>query len=267
MQNYFSCEILEVVLACTANLKSFPSISIELRSWLWPDHSRISTFLYFIVDSICMVSWPGHATAKHPQTMALPPPCFADHLRIFSWNSCIWFTPNMSSVMVSKYLNFRLICPMNIPEVMFLDHVHSSKQSSRNVFFRERQLVWSLFLVVESYIFLLTVVSGCCRFSKFCFCVFCLMEKLITFPSQVYQFCFNCIIIIWYNLHFIHSSFGEMVIPAECVLKIFKTTLNEFKNRDKYIKNDYRFKDRFSKLNPRKVIRLWAEKEMHNLTR
>ena len=51
------------------------------------------------------------------------------------------------------------------------------------------------------------------------------------------------------------------------MLKVFKTTLNEFKNRDRYIKDDYRFKDRFSKLNPRKVIRLWAEKEMHNLTR
>lgn len=48
---------------------------------------------------------------------------------------------------------------------------------------------------------------------------------------------------------------------------MFKTTLNEFKNRDRYIKDDYRFIDRFSKLNPRKIIRLWAEKEMHNLTR
>ncbi|ERE83856.1 serine/threonine-protein kinase RIO3 isoform X1 [Cricetulus griseus] len=56
-------------------------------------------------------------------------------------------------------------------------------------------------------------------------------------------------------------------IPAECAIKVFKTTLNEFKNRDKYIKDDFRFKDRFSKLNPRKIIRMWAEKEMHNLTR
>lgn len=59
----------------------------------------------------------------------------------------------------------------------------------------------------------------------------------------------------------------EAVVPDEVVLKVFKTTLNEFKNRDRYIKDDYRFKERFSKLNPRKVIRLWAEKEMHNLAR
>uniref|UniRef100_A0AAY5KFD3 Serine/threonine-protein kinase RIO3 n=1 Tax=Esox lucius TaxID=8010 RepID=A0AAY5KFD3_ESOLU len=67
-----------------------------------------------------------------------------------------------------------------------------------------------------------------------------------------------------------HAAGGSMedkAVPNECVLKVFKTTLNEFKNRDKYIKDDYRFKDRFSKLNPRKVIRLWAEKEMHNLAR
>uniref|UniRef100_A0A2I2YRA4 Serine/threonine-protein kinase RIO3 n=1 Tax=Gorilla gorilla gorilla TaxID=9595 RepID=A0A2I2YRA4_GORGO len=57
------------------------------------------------------------------------------------------------------------------------------------------------------------------------------------------------------------------VIPTECAIKVFKTTLNEFKNRDKYIKDDFRFKDRFSKLNPRKIIRMWAEKEMHNLAR
>nr|KAF6383437.1 hypothetical protein mPipKuh1_014916 [Pipistrellus kuhlii] len=56
-------------------------------------------------------------------------------------------------------------------------------------------------------------------------------------------------------------------LPTECAIKVFKTTLNEFKNRDKYIKDDFRFKDRFSKLNPSKIIRMWAEKEMHNLTR
>ncbi|XP_032407890.1 LOW QUALITY PROTEIN: serine/threonine-protein kinase RIO3 [Xiphophorus hellerii] len=63
------------------------------------------------------------------------------------------------------------------------------------------------------------------------------------------------------------GSLEEQPVPEEVVLKVFKTTLNEFKNRDRYIKDDYRFKERFSKLNPRKVIRLWAEKEMHNLAR
>ena len=33
------------------------------------------------------------------------------------------------------------------------------------------------------------------------------------------------------------------------------------------MKDDYRFKDRFSKQNPRKVIHMWAEKELHNLAK
>lgn len=60
---------------------------------------------------------------------------------------------------------------------------------------------------------------------------------------------------------------GELVLPKECAIKIFKTTLNEFKQRDRYIRDDYRFKDRFSKQNNRTVIVMWAEKEMHNLMR
>lgn len=33
-------------------------------------------------------------------------------------------------------------------------------------------------------------------------------------------------------------------LPSECVLKVLKTTLAEFKRRDEYIKDDHRFKDR-----------------------
>ncbi|XP_077989999.1 serine/threonine-protein kinase RIO3-like isoform X2 [Glandiceps talaboti] len=67
-----------------------------------------------------------------------------------------------------------------------------------------------------------------------------------------------------------HANGGLMegkLVPYECAIKVFKTTLNEFKTRNKYIKDDYRFKDRMRKLNPRKIIKMWAEKEMHNLMR
>ena len=30
-------------------------------------------------------------------------------------------------------------------------------------------------------------------------------------------------------------------VPKECAVKVFKTTLNEFKTRDKYIREDYRW--------------------------
>ncbi|XP_032791513.2 serine/threonine-protein kinase RIO3 [Daphnia magna] len=68
----------------------------------------------------------------------------------------------------------------------------------------------------------------------------------------------------------LHAEGGkseEVIVPGECAIKVFKTTLNEFKTRDKYIAEDYRFKNRFSKQNPRKIIHMWAEKEYHNLAR
>lgn len=63
-------------------------------------------------------------------------------------------------------------------------------------------------------------------------------------------------------------NYKDCSLPKECVLKVFKTTLSEFKQRDKYIRDDYRFKDRYgSKPNSHKMVTLWAEKEMHNLSR
>jgi len=52
----------------------------------------------------------------------------------------------------------------------------------------------------------------------------------------------------------------------EYAIKIFKTTLNEFKNRSEYIEGEFRFRHRGVN-NSRKLIRLWAEKEMRNLKR
>jgi RIO kinase 3 len=57
-------------------------------------------------------------------------------------------------------------------------------------------------------------------------------------------------------------------MPKEVAIKVFKTTLNEFHTRAKYVNGDYRFsKDEFKKQNPRKIIRIWAEKETVNLRR
>ncbi|MPC64027.1 Serine/threonine-protein kinase RIO3 [Portunus trituberculatus] len=67
-----------------------------------------------------------------------------------------------------------------------------------------------------------------------------------------------------------HAQGGEMEdgpLPEDCAVKVFKTTLTDFKTRERYIREDYRFKDRLSKSNSQKLIRLWAEKEYHNLRR
>ncbi|XP_071142931.1 serine/threonine-protein kinase RIO3-like isoform X2 [Mytilus edulis] len=68
-----------------------------------------------------------------------------------------------------------------------------------------------------------------------------------------------------------HAYGGELngeTLPKECAIKVYKTTLNEFKNRGKYVDGDHRFsRDDFKKQNPRKIIRIWGEKETANLNR
>ena len=57
-------------------------------------------------------------------------------------------------------------------------------------------------------------------------------------------------------------------VPRECAIKVYKTTLTDFKNRAEYVKGDVRFfKDEFKKQNPRRIMKIWAEKEEVNLRR
>ncbi|KAF9648187.1 RIO1-domain-containing protein [Thelephora ganbajun] len=53
---------------------------------------------------------------------------------------------------------------------------------------------------------------------------------------------------------------------AHLALKIYKTSILVFKDRDRYVTGEHRFRRGYSK-NPRKMVRLWAEKEMRNLRR
>ncbi|KAJ3021167.1 hypothetical protein HKX48_009087 [Thoreauomyces humboldtii] len=50
-------------------------------------------------------------------------------------------------------------------------------------------------------------------------------------------------------------------------LKIYKTSILTFKDRDRYVSGEYRFRHGYSKSNPRKMVKVWAEKEMRNLKR
>ncbi|KAF9241115.1 RIO1-domain-containing protein [Melanogaster broomeanus] len=54
---------------------------------------------------------------------------------------------------------------------------------------------------------------------------------------------------------------------AHLALKIYKTSILVFKDRDRYVTGEYRFRRGYSRRNPRKMVRLWAEKEMRNLRR
>ncbi|XP_022104552.1 serine/threonine-protein kinase RIO3-like [Acanthaster planci] len=60
----------------------------------------------------------------------------------------------------------------------------------------------------------------------------------------------------------LHANGGQhqrLLVPRECALKVFKTTLNEFRTRRRYLP------DALSRMNPRKIIGMWADKERMNL--
>ncbi|CAG8708977.1 15879_t:CDS:2, partial [Cetraspora pellucida] len=50
-------------------------------------------------------------------------------------------------------------------------------------------------------------------------------------------------------------------------IKVYKTSILTFKDRDRYVTGEFRFRHGYSKHNPRKMVKLWAEKEMRNLKR
>ena len=56
-------------------------------------------------------------------------------------------------------------------------------------------------------------------------------------------------------------------IYTEYAVKIYKTSILIFKDRERYVNGEFRFRKGYCKSNPRKMVTLWAEKEMRNLRR
>ncbi|KAI1926965.1 Serine/threonine-protein kinase rio1 [Ophidiomyces ophidiicola] len=57
---------------------------------------------------------------------------------------------------------------------------------------------------------------------------------------------------------------GELVQRA---IKVYKTSILVFKDRDKYVTGEFRFRQGYNKSNNRAMVKVWAEKEMRNLKR
>lgn len=53
----------------------------------------------------------------------------------------------------------------------------------------------------------------------------------------------------------------------EYAVKIYKTSILVFKDRDKYVAGEHRWRKGYCKSNPRKMVKVWAEKEMRNYRR
>lgn len=62
-----------------------------------------------------------------------------------------------------------------------------------------------------------------------------------------------------------HAKGGDGV--QDIAIKIFKTSILVFKDRERYVSGDHRFQNRSAKGNPRQMVKTWAEKEMRNLLR
>lgn len=62
-------------------------------------------------------------------------------------------------------------------------------------------------------------------------------------------------------------SEGEDGRQLHRAIKVYKTSILVFKDRDRYVTGEHRFRHGYSKGNPRQMVKLWAEKEMRNLKR
>lgn len=63
-----------------------------------------------------------------------------------------------------------------------------------------------------------------------------------------------------------HATAGTDGAPDRAI-KIYKTSILVFKDRDRYVTGEFRFRSGYCSSNPRKMVRTWAEKEMRNLSR
>jgi len=65
-----------------------------------------------------------------------------------------------------------------------------------------------------------------------------------------------------------HEEGSEAAVaPLHRAIKVYKTSILVFKDRDNYVTGEYRFRQGYSKSNNRAMVKVWAEKEMRNLKR
>lgn len=63
------------------------------------------------------------------------------------------------------------------------------------------------------------------------------------------------------------SDEDEDAVPVHRAIKVYKTSILVFKDRDKYVTGEFRFRQGYNKSNNRAMVKIWAEKEMRNLRR
>lgn len=65
-----------------------------------------------------------------------------------------------------------------------------------------------------------------------------------------------------------HGDHEDTTISdREYAVKIYKTSILVFKDRERYVDGEFRFRNTKNQSNPRKMVKVWAEKEFRNLKR
>ena len=65
----------------------------------------------------------------------------------------------------------------------------------------------------------------------------------------------------------LHDPEAPSIPLLQRAIKVYKTSILVFKDRDKYVTGEFRFKQGYNKSNNRAMVKVWAEKEMRNLKR
>lgn len=60
---------------------------------------------------------------------------------------------------------------------------------------------------------------------------------------------------------------GAAAAPLHRAIKVYKTSILVFKDRDKYVTGEFRFRKGYNKSDNRAMVKVWAEKEFRNLRR
>lgn len=67
--------------------------------------------------------------------------------------------------------------------------------------------------------------------------------------------------------HSLSASEDDTSPDTHVAIKVYKTSILVFKDREKYVTGEFRFRRGFNKGDNRAMVKLWAEKEMRNLKR
>lgn len=65
----------------------------------------------------------------------------------------------------------------------------------------------------------------------------------------------------------VYHAVDDSEPAAHRAIKVYKTSILVFKDRDRYVTGEHRFRHGYNKSNNRSMVKVWAEKEMRNLKR